>query len=128
MSLPDSKLLHILIRDTTKSSNQAKYDQDMIDLANFLKFLNKKSTTKISENIINFENDTNILEEPVPTAFIQFLVIIIVIIALFFVCKYNYFLIWLKNVFYPESSQKEIKFSNYKFDVNSNRKQIYNES
>ncbi len=100
----------------------------MIDLANFLKFLNKKSTTKISENIINFENDTNILEEPVPTAFIQFLVIIIVIIALFFVCKYNYFLIWLKNVFYPESSQKEIKFSNYKFDVNSNRKQIYNES
>jgi hypothetical protein len=127
MSLPDSKLLHILIRDTTKSSNQAKYDQDMIDLANFLKFLNKKSTTKISENIINFENDTNILEEPVPTAFIQFLVIIIVIIALFFVCKYNYFLIWLKNVFYPESSQKEIKFSNYKFDVNSNRKQIYSE-
>ncbi len=127
MSLPDSKLLHILIRDTTKSSNQAKYDQDMIDLANFLKFLNKKSTTKISENIINFENDTNILEEPVPTAFIQFLVIIIVIIALFFVCKYNYFLIWLKNVFYPESSQKEIKFSNYKFDVSSNRKQIYSE-
>ena len=127
MSLPDSKLLHILIRDTTKSSNQAKYDQDMIDLANFLKFLNKKSATKISENIINFENDTNILEEPVPTAFIQFLVIIIVIIALFFVCKYNYFLIWLKNVFYPESSQKEIKFSNYKFDVNSNRKQIYSE-
>jgi len=127
MSLPDSKLLHILIRDTTKSSNQAKYDQDMIDLANFLKFLNKKSTTKISENIINFENDTNILEEPVPTAFIQFLVIIIVIIALFFACKYNYFLIWLKNVFYPESSQKEIKFSNYKFDVNSNRKQIYSE-
>jgi hypothetical protein len=102
MSLPDSKLLHILIRDSTKNSNQAKYDQDMIDLANFLKFLNKKSTTKISENIINFENDTNILEEPVPTAFIQFLVIIIVIIALFFVCKYNYFLIWLKNVFYPE--------------------------
>lgn len=127
MSLPDSKLLHILIRDSTKNSNQAKYDQDMIDLANFLKFLNKKSTTKISENIINFENDTIILEEPVPTAFIQFLVIIIVIIALFFVCKYNYFLIWLKNVFYPESSQKEIKFSNYKFDVNSKRKQIYSE-
>ena len=120
-----SKLLEILksnpsIEDNNEIVPPPVLHEEIIHLANFLKYLNKYSSIDqinfdnsnlVSNYSTSYEYDDKNDFEILPSALTQFLILLLVIIFLIFICKCNSILMCIRNNFDLTPSENEKKFN-----------------